>query len=527
MDNVYSNHERYFAELNNWRPIWENIARYIVPNKIGITRGSIPAQIFKELYDSTAIHANEILAASMHSVLTNQVNRWFNLKTNNEALNKNPEVMVWLEMVADVIFIHYYQSNFNSEINGVYVDLGAFGTGALFFEEGQKPDGGPEFTFTTLPIGSYAIGEDDDGSVNVLYREFKLSTLAALKKWGDQVSEKVGKAAKEKPEEMLIFCHAVFPDPGREAKKPYVSVYLEKETKKLLEHGGYYEFPYLVPRWAKLSGEKYGRGPGITALPNVMTLNKVREFSLKLLNKIVDPVTLLPDDGVLGRFALKPGSVNYVRGSTEQVKFFTPPTNINYETLNVEHLRESIRDIFFFSQLQFQGGPQMTATEVERRYELMNRVLGPTLGRLEKELLRPLISRAYNILKRAGLIPPFPVQTDKAELEIEYDGPLVRAQKSSDILTIQRFMELSGVLANYKPEVLDLVDFDKATRHMGKITGVPATIFRDDEEVAALRQERADVAAKEKTLQTAGAIAETAKKAAPIVKALKEEGVKT
>jgi hypothetical protein len=62
-----------------------------------------------------------------------------------------------------------------------------------------------------------------------------------------------------------------------------------------------------------------------------------------------------------------------------------------------EQRRNAIRDTFYVNQLMMQNGPQMTATEVVQRNEEKMRLLGPVLGRLQSELLRPLIDRTFAI----------------------------------------------------------------------------------------------------------------------------------
>ncbi len=182
--------------------------------------------------------------------------------------------------------------------------------------------------------------------------------------------------------------------------------------------------------------------------------------------------------------------------------------------------------MFFWSQLQLQTGPQMTATEVERRYELMNRVLGPTLGRLESELLSPLIIRSFNILNRNKMLPPMPevlamfLENQGVDLDIRYEGPLARAAKSSDLVALTRFMELIGSLAQINPQVLDKVDFDESVEITRQTTGVTPKILRNDEEVAQIRAIRQQQQEMQQQVQLAAQAAESAGKAAPALKLL-------
>ena len=50
-------------------------------------------------------------------------------------------------------------------------------------------------------------------------------------------------------------------------------------------------------------------------------------------------------------------------------------TNWNADQLMLGDVRASVRRIFFSDQLELNEGPQMTATEVQVRYELMQRLL--------------------------------------------------------------------------------------------------------------------------------------------------------
>ena len=86
-------------------------------------------------------------------------------------------------------------------------------------------------------------------------------------------------------------------------------------------------------------------------------------------------------------------------------------------------------------QLELNEGPQMTATEVQVRYELMQRLLGPTLGRLQSEFLNPIVERAFYSMLRGNALPPMPevLQQIGGDLDIEYVGPLARSQKMDEV----------------------------------------------------------------------------------------------
>jgi len=76
------------------------------------------------------------------------------------------------------------------------------------------------------------------------------------------------------------------------------------------------------------------------------------------------------------------------------------------------------------------------------------------------------------------------------DLDIEYVGPLARSQKMDEVTGIQRAIEGIMQLSQVNPEVLDIVDVDKAGRTITDRLGAPADILLGDEQVGELRQMR-------------------------------------
>lgn len=521
---VMSRADSAFREMMPWRDQWQQIIDYMLPNAKPTNRDLSPGQkTTQKLFDSTAINSNAVMAASMHSLLTNQINRWFGVATPYKDVNDDVKSRTWLEEVADIVHTTFRLSNINSELNETYIDVGAFGTGCLLEEE-RGEQGSGDIRFQAIPIGDYAIEEDLSGDANALHRKYKSSAYALAAEWGTDVSEETRKrVASGHGHEKVEILHSVYPidEKGKEFK--WRSMYIEKKKKHVISNQGYKKFPFMVPRWSKRSGEIYGRGPGYIALPDIKTLNKSKELGLKHFAKTINPTVLLPEDSLFGKMYLTPGGINFMKGDTEKARFFTPPTSPGYESFKTTELKDSIKEMFFHSQLQLAQGPQMTATEVERRYEIMNRVLGPTLGRLEYELLKPMVERALQILSDAKKLPPMPEKmqkklqahgvifstdgTTKFDLTVVYEGPLARAQKTTKIGAIVRFFELTIPAAQIKPEVLDNINFDTMLREMADASALPPKALRTLDEVAAIREDRAkqQAAAQQQEAEAQGA----------------------
>jgi len=488
------------ADRGTWESHWQEILDYVMPRKAEITflrsRGEKRTEV---LFDSTAITANNLLAASLQGTLTSPSLPWFSLKLRDDDANKVRDVQIWLEDTARRMYAVFNESNFNTEVHEMYLDLCSVGTSAIFVEEANEGFLQGGLHFNTLHIAEYFIQENSTGRVDTLYRKYKMTARQAVQEFGeDNVGTKIKEAVKAKPDTQFNFIHAVEPTPDYErsvgmkskTKLPFHSCHVCFEDKMVVRVGGYNEFPYLVPRWSKATGEIFGRSPIYNALPDIKTLNKAVEIGLKAWAKAIDPPLLVTDDGVIGRVRMTPGGITVVRSDTA-IKPLQIGSNWQITDLKENQLRTAIRQAYYSDQLQLQEGPQMTATEVQVRYELMQRLLGPTLGRFQTEFLNPLIERVFGIMMRADALTPRPSEMEGMNMDIEYVGPLARSQRMEEAIAVERLYQLAMQVVQVDPTIMDVIDHEQAIRMRATLLGVPKTVLRGEDEVAEIREQRA------------------------------------
>ena len=259
----------------------------------------------------------------------------------------------------------------------------------------------------------------------------------------------------------------------------------------------------------------------MTALSDTKMLSKMSEVTIRAAQKQVDPPLMLPDDGFMMPIRTVPGGLNFYRsGTRDRIEPLqigaNNPLGLNME----EQRRQAIRSAFYVDQLILSQGPQMTATEVIQRTEEKMRLLGPVLGRLQAELLQPLINRSYSILFRKKAFAPPPEFLAAKEIEIEYVSPLAKAQRFGDVQSAMRLFEMLAPLAQIDPAVFDHVDMDGLAKYIIRILGVPAETVLSDEQVAMARRQRAQQQQQAAEQQEAVETAEAMGKAAPMVKAV-------
>lgn len=506
-----------------WEPTLQEIADFVVPWRNDmIVRKAPGVRRTERLFDSTAIFAAELLAAAIHGTLTSSYIRWFSLQLDNEELNDNQEVGEWQDQCANIMYLAFNRSNFNQEVHELYQNLVPFGTGYLLEEE--KKDRNGELVFKSIRLQDAALDEDSDGRVNTVFRSLPMSRRSIREKWPSVKAApnlEWGDDELDKQEEVI---HAVVPvSSDTKSKFKWASVYLLSKAKFRLDVQGYYEFPYMVPRWSKETGETYGRGRGHTALPDIKTLNKIVEQELRALGKAVNPPMKALQGDVIGQVKLQSGGVSTVRNMDGLQPLFPQPIDFKPVNLKTEELRNTIRQMFYADQLQLGNqNPQMTATEVNVRYEQMQRILGPTLGRLESELLSPLIARTFKILQRAGKLPPPPaiIAQKGAQLNILYEGPLARAQKSSDVSATQQLLAMLEPLTQAYPQGMDVLDMDGIIRDTAISLGIARKNIKDQDGTDAVRQQRAQQQQAQQQQQAALSATKSMQQAAPMLKAM-------
>lgn len=484
------------SSRETWEDHWQEILDYVMPRKADVTlvrsKGEKRTEV---LFDSTAITANTLLSASLQGTLTSPSLPWFSIKLRDKGLNEQRDAQLWLEDTARRMYDAFNDANFNTEVHEMYLDLTSIGTGCLFVEEDSKGFDEGGIHFKTLHINEYYIQENVNGYVDTVYRKYKMTARQAFQEFGEEnLGEKILEAVKQKPEKEFVFIHAVEPSEdykratGKVATKlKYHSCHVCEADQMVVRTGGYNEFPYLVPRWAKATGEIYGRSPSYNALPDIKTLNKAVEIGLKAWAKAIDPPLLVQDDGVIGRVRTTPAGITVIRNDGA-IKPLQIGSNWQITDLKETQLRTAIRQAYYSDQLQLQEGPQMTATEVQVRYELMQRLLGPTLGRFQSEFLNPLIDRIFGIMFRAGALLPPPENIQESKLDIEYVGPLARSQRMEEANAIDRLYALAMNIAQVNPNVMEIINHEEAVRMRAKLLGVPNSILVSREDLEEARQ---------------------------------------
>lgn len=497
-------------DRSNWESHWEEIAERVLPRQRGFIGARTDGEKKQDkVFDSRPMIALDRFASVMDSMLTPRAQKWHNLRSTNEELNRDFEVQDWFYQANNLLYAARYspKANFAGQNFERWISMGAFGTGSLFVDFDPKTG----LRYRCVNLKNTFLLENHQGMVDTVFREFEFTARQAVQRWGEKMlPEHVLKALEQptKQEEKFTFVHVVGPredyDPTRaDARgKPYSSYYICTRTGQLVApEGGYNSFPYSISRYVTAPDEIYGRSPAMMALPDIKMLNEMAKTDIRAVHKLVDPPLLLHDDGVLGgggmTVNMTPGGLNVGgvnRDGRQLIQPFTTGARVDINEAKMEQRRESIDNAFLVTLFQILvETPRMTATEALIRAQEKGMLLTPTMGRQQSEALGPLIEREIDLLIQNRVLPPLPQALVEArgEYEIVYDSPMSRMQRAEELVGVQRTMELLAPFAQIDPSVLDIFDRDELARLTAEVSGVPTPVLRSPQTLAQIREQRA------------------------------------
>ncbi len=506
--------ERLAAERGTIESHWQEIAELVAPMRAEFTlRRMAGDKRQQRIYDGTPGLAAENLAAGIWGMVTNSANEWFRIEAREDRINADPAAQRWLEDVSRLMRQAFAAGGqrFYARAVDLYADLVTFGTGIFYVEE--KADGGAHFACRHL--AECYIAENERDEIDTVYRRFEWTARQAHLQWGDKCSEAVCRAVEREPERKFAFLHVVRPretgPAGRDRMqldKAFESFHVDVEGRCIVAEGGYYEFPFQVPRWSTRSRSVYGDSPAMLALPDIKMLNAMAKTTIVAAQKAADPPILAPDETAVRGIRTAPGGIIY-GGIDDNGRVRYQPlvtgANIGLTLEMAEQRRQAIREAFHWSLLLMVAQPNQTATEVLARQEEKLRLMGPHLGRIQSEFLDPLLDRLFGMLVRAGRVPPIPpIFADLPELKIEYVSPAARAQRAAEGQAIVQALQALMPLGAIKPELYEAIDVDAAARAIASAFGAPSSLLKPADEVAAAREANAQQTMMQGLLGAAG-----------------------
>lgn len=510
----------------SWDRVWDVIAKLADPKSATFNVERAPGEFNRgeKKTDSTLALAVPKWANMIDGLLTPKTQKWHGLTVSDRYLADR--YRDFFESVCDVMFAVRYSaaSNFANANHENLVSIGFYGSGPFSVTE----EYGRGIVYKSWPLREFFVEQNNAGEVDVFFRKFTLNTRQALQEFRES-SPKDIKECDDLGKEWT-FLMAVYPrtdyNPFRlDAKhKPVACTYVCLSTKEIIAESGFDICPFFYPRFDVLPNlqDPYGYSLSMLLLPEIRTLAAMGRGNLRVGNRAADPTYLMSDEDIIGvqrigqPNAVIPGGLG--NDGTPRVVAMQGPNAVPFSLEMLQDIRNTIREGLDLNLLSILvNKPNMTATEALQRASEQSVMFSSTTSRREKEFLGPMVQKEYEILERAGQLPQMPPElqealaSGQAQLQIEYESPIRRAQQADEGTAVMRVLEAAAGLVQFDPSIKNKINTEAALEILQRVWGAPGRIFNSKEQKQAKDLSDAQLAQNQQILQAAPVISQSAK----------------
>jgi hypothetical protein len=529
--------------------VWEELAELLAPERRGFI-GQVRSQRADRQFDTVPVVAKRGLVNSIGAMLrpkTSAPGRWYDIVTEDENLMDDPEVKSWIEHAEKKLWNGIYnpKAHFVQATGEVDDDVVTFGTAAMFTTRRRDLKG---LLFRAFHMKSVYIAFDAGGDVDTTYIRERISAREAAQKYGRQnlgakVLESLDSKAGATPDTKHRFIWTLKPRHDRDPRMaetqlgmPIESTVIDVDSEKLVLEEGFEEMPISIPQWDKRSDQLYSRSPGLMALPDLESLNKMGKTMLRGLHRAVAPPWLLPSDSMVSAPNLNADRVSYydaraIRnlGLTTPFQQMETKGRLDWGLTAQDAIREQIHALFYRNILKLPvAGPEMTATEIIARKEQFIREIGSVFGQLETSYTAPMVERAFNLMQRNNGFRPPPDILIKANVNFRFASPIEKAKRQIEETQIAEGIRTILEVGSIRPEVMDRVNWDAWAKNVAETSDFPPSLLQDDATIEQIQRGRQQAQEQEQNAQgverMAGVAKDVAKAGPELQEALTGQG---
>jgi nucleotide-binding universal stress UspA family protein len=477
------------AKKDEFQQLYQDAYEFALPQRqlYGVWEGGATgSKKMQRVFDSTAINSTQRFANRLQSVVFPPQRKWAKLEAGSDIPpEKKQQAQAVLEVYQDKMFTMLNQSNFDIAMGEFLLDL-AVGTACMMVQPGDDVQ---PLNFIPVPLFLVSYEEGANGQVDNVYRRMRMKGESIQRQWPDaDISDDLKRRIENKPTDDIELLEATIYDHKR---GDYCYHVIDKVSKTEIVYRRRKMSPWVISRYMKVAGEIYGRGPLMTALPDIKTLNKVKELLLKNASLAVAGVYTAADDGVLNPNTVKivPGAIIPVarNGGSQGPALLALPRSgdFNVSQLVINDMTASIKRILLDESLPPDNMSARSATEIVERMKELAQNLGSAFGRLINETMIPVTAKILEVMDERGLID-MPLRVNGLEVKVTPVAPLAMAQNMEEVNSIMQYMQIAQSLGTdgqlvIKTEIL--VDY------LADKLGVPAAVRNTAAERAVLMEE--------------------------------------
>ena len=296
-----------------------------------------------------------------------------------------------------------------------------------------------------------------------------------------------------------IYCRIV-------EKDGLVTVQKQDAEGNTVSGGGEYTVsPYILLRWAGVSGENYGRSHCEDLIGDIKTLEG---FTEGLINGVaagsvfwqgVDPTGITEIDDLVGA-----ASGSFIASRPNEVFTISPSATMSPQISStqqgVEVMRREIGRAFLMDSASMPKGERVTATAVRMIGQELEHVLGGAFSSIARELMSPIVRRAVFLMATNEEIDTRIEEmfTEEGVLGVAIVTGLQALSRDSDL---QKLMQMGEMVRNLPESAAAMFKWDEYGRALVSAIGFNSQQWIKNEED--VKQEQMEMAQQQAQMQGA------------------------
>lgn len=467
-----------------------------------------PGQRRKPLYDTFGVNVATRFTNFLNGELFPSSSDWVGLRAFGMRTDVHT-IEVALDDTSKRVMDALADSNFYSVSNVFTADWGVLGNATVMPQHDNEAAeisgdefGGLLFDAVAWSRSWWIFSHVGRPLVNA--REFEMPAIDVLNffdKEGDRIPQYIRDEYNRDPFAMVRYYHIVQRNPKGKygtAKKPWMSHWVTVENgNHIIRKAGFDLQPYVIARMLVFDGDQYGRGMGQIGRPQMKFANELSRQNANALGKEVSP-PFLSEDGSIINFDAGPSGHIVVQPPREMAPgYLRSGTDFKIVMENLAASHQIVSDVFLGDAL---GEPdtqeRSAAATVARHRRAIGRLSGASQT-MDHELLSPLIENVVDIMLKRGALPELQAvirDHNGVRFRPVFSSPFYVAMKSMSLERIDAFLEkrlqLFERTGEFGPLFVEDIDIDALREETRELAGVPAGIFKGQEEIEQDRRAR-------------------------------------
>lgn len=438
----------------------------------------------RHLAETDHIYAWDVFVNGIMANLCSPNVQWFKLTMrgeNGEQSDDIPGANDWMEDSEQRLMQHFNDGHFYPEAKMAIQDASCGGTSFEMIVDDARNN---RIVHDCVDPQECYIDEDASHVVDTFFRDFKMTALQAVGKFGDETPEKVRQLYENNDTKtqceflQAIFPVAMLPKEYRNAIpsriKRFASVWYSFSDTQVFHIGGFNFFPVAVHRYMRNDRSPYGQGVIMRIMPDLLEYQHLVERYNYAVDMLSNPPLFSPSS-LKGKFDYRPGAINYTNNMNGGAP--TPinvTLDINALSKRLEDIRTQIRQKLYNDLFEMVSVDdiQRTKYEVSRIEGRRLMLLSAIIGNIQVEKLNPIVEDTLGIMILRKDTLPIPEAVAKKVLSspttgvhIELNGLLSQNLRAyQQTIGLEDGLSAIATMMQIYPNCSVNFDFDKIAR---------------------------------------------------------------